>query len=424
MAGHIEITPVSSSFSSEVRVPGSKSITQRALIAAALAKGRSRLADPLDSEDTRLLREALRALGVRIKEVGEVWVVDGTGGEVVPCANELYLGNNGTGIRFLASFAALGKGVYRLTGSRRMEERPIGPLLDALNVWGAEARSINGTGCPPVEIRAKGLEGGAVRLSAAKSSQFLSSLLLIGPYARTPAVIELAGPLVSRPYVDMTIAVMSSFGVDVLETDGRFLIPQGGYRAADYQVEGDASSASYFWAAAAVTGGRVRVLNIHEHSLQGDAWFADVLGRMGCRVEKGSNGVTVEGPADGALLPVEIDMVKMPDVVPTLAVTAAFAKGVTHIKNVAHLRIKETDRIRAVAAGLARLGVRVEELPDGLIIHGGGSMHGAGIETYDDHRIAMAFAVAGLKVKGVVIEDPDCVAKSFPSFWELWKDLY
>lgn len=424
MTDSIEIALCPSPFSAEIRVPGSKSITQRALITAALAGGRSRLVDPLDSEDTRLLRDALTALGIKIKGLGDVWVVEGTGGKIIPCDRELYLGNNGTGIRFLASVAALGEGVYRLAGSKRMEERPIGPLLEALNAWGAEARSINNTGCPPIEIKARGLEGGSARLSAAQSSQFLSSLLLVGPYARTPAIIELAGPLVSRPYVDITLAVMSSFGVNVLEEEGRFFIPQGGYHAADYQVEGDASSASYFWAAAAVTGGRAVVLNIREHPLQGDAAFADILGRMGCKVEKGRNGVAVEGPKDGALLPVEMDMMEMPDVVPTLAVVAAFAKGVTRIKNVAHLRIKETDRIKAVAAGLMRLGVRVEELRDGLVIYGGGPLNGARIETYDDHRIAMAFAVAGLRVKGVIIEGPDCVAKSFPSFWDIWKDLY
>jgi 3-phosphoshikimate 1-carboxyvinyltransferase len=418
------MVPCPAHFSAEVRVPGSKSITQRALITAALAGGRSHLVDPLDSEDTRLLRDALTALGTKIKWLGDVWVIDGTGGKIMPCGREVYLGNNGTGIRFLASVAALGEGVYRLAGSKRMEERPIGPLLDALNAWGAKARSINNTGCPPVEIDANGLEGGVARLSAAQSSQFLSSLLLAGPYARTPAIIELVGTMVSRPYVDITLAVMSSFGVNVLEEEGRFFIPQGCYKAMDYQVEGDASSASYFWAAAAVTGGRVNVMNIYEHPLQGDAAFADVLGRMGCNVEKGSKGVTVEGPEDGALMPIEIDMMEMPDVVPTLAVAAAFAKGVTRIKNVAHLRIKETDRIKAVAAGLMRLGARVEELSDGLVIHGGGAMHGASIETYDDHRIAMAFAIAGLRIKGVIIEKPDCVAKSFPSFWGLWKDLY
>ncbi|MGQ9745302.1 MAG: 3-phosphoshikimate 1-carboxyvinyltransferase [Dissulfurimicrobium sp.] len=424
MTDSIEIALCPAPFSAEVRVPGSKSVTQRALITAVLAGGRSRLIDPLDSEDTRLLRDALTALGTKIKVLGDVWVIDGTGGKIMPCDRDIYLGNNGTGIRFLASVATLGTGVYRLTGSKRMEERPIGPLLDALNAWGAKARSINNTGCPPVEIEANGLEGGATRLSAAQSSQFLSSLLLVGPYARKPAIIELEGPMVSRPYVNITLAVMSSFGVNVLEEEGRFFIPQACYKAMDYHVEGDASSASYFWAAAAVTGGRVNVMNIYEHPLQGDAAFVDVLGRMGCKVERGPKGVAVEGPEAGALMPIEIDMRDMPDVVPTLAVTAAFANGVTCIKNVAHLRIKETDRIKAVATGLIRLGVKVEELSDGLVIYGGGRLHGASIETYDDHRIAMAFAVAGLRIKGVIIEKPNCVAKSFPSFWDIWKDLY
>jgi len=408
----------------EITVPGSKSITQRALAVAALADGVSRLVGPLDSEDTRLFRNALAELGIAVEETGDVWSVRGAAGGFHAASGDIFMGNNGTGIRFLVSMVALGSGQYLLSGTERMAERPIWPLLEALRSWGADARSVYGTGCPPVRIDARGLSGGETVLSAAKSSQFLSSLLIVAPYTREPARIRLEGPLVSRPYVDLTLAVMASFGAGVKEEAGVFFVPRGRYRAREYHVEGDASSASYFWAAAAVTGGRVTVRNIPEHSLQGDAVFADILGRMGCGVEKGPGGVTVSGPSGGTSLSgLDIDMGEWPDVVPTLAVVAAFAQGRTVIRNVGHLRIKETDRIRAVATELARLGARVEEMPDGLVIDGGMPIGGARVRTYDDHRIAMAFAVAGLRVPGIEIEDPECVKKSFPGFWEVWKGM-
>ncbi|MEF3169512.1 MAG: 3-phosphoshikimate 1-carboxyvinyltransferase [Deltaproteobacteria bacterium] len=406
----------------KITVPGSKSVTQRAIAVAALADGASRLVGPLESEDTRLFRAALSRLGIMIEDADGSWMVHGQGGRILPAGGELFMGNNGTGIRFLASIVALGEGRYVLGGTERMAERPIEPLLSALRAWGAGAVSLRGTGCPPVAIEARGLEGGEVALSANLSSQYLSSLLIVAPYARKPARIRLDGPLVSRPYVDITLSVMASFGIEAREEEGIFTVPRGIYQAREYRIEGDASSASYFWAGAAVTGGCVTVANIPQDALQGDAAFADILGLMGCSVEKGPDGVTVQGPKDG-LTAIEIDMGKWPDVVPTLAVTAAFARGRTVIRNVAHLRIKETDRLRAVAVELGRLGADVSELPDGLVIEGGRKLHGGSIRTYDDHRIAMAFAVAGLRVPGVVIEDPGCVRKSFPEFWDLWSRI-
>ena len=406
----------------KVRVPGSKSITQRALVTAALADGKSVLKGPLESEDTKLLRDALASVGIPVQTKGPDWIVEGRGGRILPTSSGLYLGNNGTGIRFLTSLVALGQGAYRLTGSRRMAERPIGPLLKALKAWGAQARSIEKTGCPPVEIQADGLEGGTTLLQASKSSQYLSSLLLVGPYTRNPAEIILQGPLVSRPYVDLTLAVMAAFGVDVQEKGASFLVPRKIYSARKYDIEGDASSASYFWAAAAITGGRVTVENIGSHALQGDAAFADILCSMGCSVEKDSQGIAVQGPHD-MLKAIEVDMGRLPDIVPTLAVVAAFARGTTIIKNVAHLRIKETDRLKAVTQELSKMGVPVKEIEDGLFIDGGKDLHGQVIDTYDDHRMAMAFAVAGLRVRGVKISDPDCVRKSFPSFWQHWSGI-
>lgn len=418
-----EIEMAASGLKARVMVPGSKSITQRALIAAALASGRSRLETPLDSEDTRLLRQALAELGILFEERETHWEVEGGRGRISPCSRDLYMGNNGTGIRFLASLVALGAGRYVLTGTDRMSERPIEPLLASLRAWKADAGSLRGNGCPPVKIVASGLEGGKTVLKAEKSSQFLSSLLLVGPYTRKPAVISLDGGLVSRPYVDLTIEVMRAFGVPVEERDSSFFIPQKHYQATDYPVEGDASSASYFWAAAAVTGGSITVENIPPDALQGDARVADLLGDMGCTVKKDPGGVTVQGPESGGLKGIEVDMGKWPDMVPTIAVTAAFATGTTVIRNVAHLRIKETDRLKAVAAELGKMGARVTEMDDGLVVEGGHELHGAEIQTYDDHRIAMSFAVAGLRVPGVLIRNPECVKKSFPGFWELWQSL-
>lgn len=411
-----------------VSVPGSKSITQRAIVIASLADGESSLEGFLDSEDTQLLRAALKQLGIDSFAKGNALVVKGNGGNFSPCSDPVFMGNNGTGIRLLASLVALGKQSYVLTGTERMKERPIEPLLDALKKWDVNCLCLEANQAPPVQISGGGLKGGLTVLSANLSSQFLSSLLLVAPYCKEPAEIRLSGALVSRPYVDITLAVMQEFGVGVKTSldDGKdvFLVPQGRYQPRFYQIEGDASSASYFWAAAAVTGNTVTVANIPQDPLQGDAKLADLLGMMGCKVEKNKGrGVSVTGPPKGGLKAIEIDMKSWPDVVPTLAVVAAFANGITRITNVAHLRIKETDRIKAVATELSRLGAKVEELPDGLVIHGGARLQPATIETYDDHRIAMAFAVAGLNVSGIEIKEPECVKKSFPNFWQLWGEL-
>ncbi len=421
-SSNLILMPVQRPIRAKVQVPGSKSLTQRAMVAAALCKGSSRIAGPLISEDTTLLKSALSITGAVFEDYKEGWLVKGTGGRLRPGPLELYLGNNGTGIRFMTSVAALGQGRYVLSGTKRMEERPIEPLLKALRAWGAEARCLKDTGCPPLELHANGLSGGKTQLSSRISSQFLSSLLLAAPYAQKTAEILLKGEPVSRPYVELTLSVMRNFGVDVQkEGECRFTIPNKGYTPTIYNVEGDASSASYFWAAAAVTGGRVLVSNIPPNPLQGDASFVDILKDMGCRVERTSKGTAVTGPERGCLKPVEISMANWPDVVPTLAVAAAFARGTTVIRDVAHLRIKETDRLKAVASELNRMGADIEELEDGLVIQGGKILHGAKIRTYDDHRIAMAFAVAGLLVPDVTIEDPACVQKSFPDFWERWQ---
>ena len=421
-----EIIPLSN-IDCRIAVPGSKSLTQRALIVAALADGKSTLIGPLASEDTHYTSAALREMGVEIDNSGPNWQVKGRGGMINTPAKPIFLGNNGTATRFLTSVAALGNGLFQITGEPRMEERPIQPLISALQGWGVEIKSIKGTGCHPLKITAQGIKGGKTILPEGKSSQYLSSLLLVAPYAKEAAALKVKGEVFSKPYVTMTMAVMESFGVkvDAGPELTSFAIPQAGYRAHDYVVEGDASSASYFWAAAAITGGRVTVTNVPEPSLQGDAALVRILGRMGCAVEQTGSAITVTGP--GELTAIEVDMADCPDVAPTLAVVASFARGTTVIKNNAHLRIKECDRLHVMATELARMGVNTEEGPATLTIHGNPErtgLQGAEIKTYNDHRIAMCFAVAGLLVPGVKVLGQECVAKSFPDFWERFELLY
>jgi 3-phosphoshikimate 1-carboxyvinyltransferase len=409
-------------------VPGSKSLTQRALIAAALADGESVLQGPLHSEDTEYTSQALAAMGIAVAQGPDEWTVRGRGGRIATPEKEIFLGNNGTATRFLTSVAALGHGPFTISGDKRMAERPIRPLMEALAGWGVEISSIHNSGCPPVAITAHGIRGGKTLLPEGKSSQYLSSLLLVAPYAAEPAELEVAGEVLSKPYVTMTLALMRSFGVEVEANAGlnHFRIPKGCYRARTYQVEGDASSASYFFAAAAVTGGRVTVANVPSPSLQGDAVLVEILARMGCTVERSTSGITVSGAQE--LRGLEVDMGDCPDVVPTLAVVASLARGRTVISNIAHLRIKECDRLSVMVQELGKLGVRAEERADAMIIHGAGNnaypLHGAEIATHNDHRIAMSLAVAGLVVPGVVVAGEECVAKSFPDFWERFELLY
>ncbi len=420
----IEITP-RQGIDCTLRVPGSKSLTQRALIVAALAEGQSRLLYPLKSEDTEYSLKALSRMGAKIVEEEDVWTIIGTGGRIVADGRPLYLGNNGTATRLLTSVAALGEGVFTIDGDSRMQQRPIEPLLQALRMWQADVQSINSSGCPPLRITSSGLEGGEAVLPEGKSSQYISSLLLVAPYTRTASTLKVEGEVFSKPYIGMTMAVMADFGIYVQNTPdfSFFSIPQGRYKSREYHIEGDASNASYFWAAAAITGGRVTVSNVPVPSLQGDAMLVPLLGRMGCEVQRQGQGITVTG--NGSLQGIKIDMGDMPDIVPTLAVVAAFAQGRTEIRNIAHLRIKECDRLHAVVTELRKMGAEVEEFPDAMVIDGKGgeNLHGAEIETYNDHRMAMCFAVAGLRVPGVKILGEDCVAKSFPDFWQRFKLL-
>lgn len=402
-----------------ITVPGSKSITNRALLLAALADGRSELSGALFSDDTRYMARALRALGAAVGEddAGARIAVTGCAGAWPADHAELFVGNAGTAMRFLTAACCLGHGRYRLDGTERMRERPIGELVDGLRQLGARVYCEAGGDTPPVVVEAVGLSGGAVTLNAERSSQFLSAVLLVAPYARQAVTITVPGRMIAEPYVDLTIGVMAAFGVRV-ERDGErcFRVPAGQcYRARGYAVEPDASSAHYFLAAAALTGGRVRVEGLGRGSIQGDVRFADLLERMGARVRWEADAVEVEGPEH--LEGIDADMNEISDTAPTLAVLAAFASSAVRIRNVAHLRWQESDRLGAVAAELRRLGASVRELEDGLAIEPS-ALHGGSVRTYDDHRLAMAFALVGLKVEGVGIEDPACVAKTFPDYFE------
>jgi len=406
---------------SEVSVPGSKSATHRMLIASALSDGLCMVHNPLDSEDTRFTMDGLRRFGVSIQTDWTVMVIRGTSGDLKPCDIPIYLGNSGTSMRLLTALAALGKGAYTLTGTRRMQERPIQDLLDGLRQLDVPARALLNSGCPPLTVTGGRIRGGEVRLDCSKSSQFLSAMLLIGPCTEQGLDIRVIRGPVSKPYVDMTTDVMEAFGIEVQREGYERFFVRGGqiYRCGVYTVEPDCSQAGYFWAAAAITGASIRVRGVTERCRQGDLRFIQILETMGCTISLDSDGIAVTG---GALTAVDVDMGDMPDLVPTLAVTAAFARGTTVIRNVAHLKEKESDRVAAIINELSRMGIEASYAQDRLIIHGG-CPHGAAIETYGDHRIAMSFALAGLRVPGVMIGDMRCVEKSFPQFWTVLEGL-
>jgi 3-phosphoshikimate 1-carboxyvinyltransferase len=415
----LPIRPAEQPVDAIVRLPGSKSLTNRALVLAALADGVSVLEGALLSEDSWVMVDSLHRLGipVDVDEPAERMIVQGKGGTLPATRAELFVGNSGTTARFLTAMTALGHGEYLIDGVPRMRERPIQPLLDALAQLGVQAESLLGTGCPPVRVRSYGLAGGTIRLRGDISSQYLSALLMIGPCTRDGLHIELESPLVSVPYVEMTLAVMADFGAIATHEHAQVFHVPGNqrYRSRAYAIEPDASAASYFFALAAATAGRIRVVNLGTRSRQGDVQFVDLLERMGCTVIREPDALTVIGKRP--LRGIEADMNAISDTVPTLAALAPLADGPVIIRNVQHIRYKETDRIAAVANELRRLGITVEEFPDGLRIEPG-PVQPAVIRTYGDHRMAMSFAILGCAVPGLEIDDPGCVAKTFPDFFE------
>ncbi|WP_197024160.1 3-phosphoshikimate 1-carboxyvinyltransferase [Nocardiopsis sp. CNT312] len=420
----IGITPVKD-IDATVSVVGSKSYTNRFLAIAGLAPQPTLLRHALHSQDTLLLAEALRAFGhveVEADAANETFSVVPNGRPMRAPAADIDMGNAGTPIRFLITMAALAEGRTVLTGNKRMRERPMEHLLEALGKLGVEARSTSGNGSPPIEILGGGLRGGSTRVDATVSSQFTSSLLIGSVGTKLGLELSVSGDPVSKPYVDMTVNAMATAGVLLRRSGyGRYSVPGGAsYRGRDITVEPDASGMSYFLAAAAITGGKVTIPGIGSDSVQGDVGLVTAFADMGCSAESGSTGITLTG---GPLTGIDIDMSNMPDVAPTLAVVAAYARGTTHITGIGNLRVKECDRIDAVSTELRKMGVAVDTTEDTMTVHGGKEPQGAVIDTYDDHRIAMAFAVAGLRTPGVVIRDPACVAKSFPDFWDRFEDL-
>jgi len=461
----MRITPISHPLNATVRVPGSKSITNRALLIAALANGRTKLTNALFSDDSKYFAQALQALGfdIQLDEANSEMTVQGLGGKIPATKAELYIGNAGTAARFLSAFLTLGHGEYILDGDSRMRERPIGDLIDSLAQLGANITTmddrpstmtnrpssmVNGQVFLPIKITADGLHGGKTKIAGDISSQFLSALLMVAPYAKSQIEIELATELNSKPYVDMTIAIMQDFGVEVQRDDYQsFTIPITKYQSpvsslqppasnspilqsstsnyhlpiTTYPIESDASAASYFFAAPAICGGTVKVENISRNSVQGDILFLNVLQQMGCTITETDNSIIVHSPS--SIVGIDIDLRDLPDTAQTLAAIAPFASTPTRIRGIASARHKETDRIHATCVELARLGVHVDEHEDGMTIYPCETFQSATIQTYNDHRMAMAFSLIGLRFDGVTIENPACVSKTFPNFFEVLESL-
>ncbi len=410
----IEIAPVKK-LNSIIKVPGSKYIANRILLIAALAEGVSTIKDMPKNEDICATIAALKNFGIKISEKKGRAVIHGAGGKLKSPKDEVDVGNSGTLMRFIAGFASIAKGKAIITGSKRIKQRPIGDLLKSLKELGVRCSSLN-NGFPPVEIIGGALKGGKTMIKGGISSQFISSLLLIAPYAKNDVEIIVEGELVSKSYVSMTISLMGEFGINIRnENYKKFKIKSGQrYKAKDYIIPADWSSANYFFAAAAIVPGRVEVKGI-DLSEKGESSFVGLLGKMGCRINKKKNSVEVTGPKN--LRAIEADMSMMPDSAQTMAAISIFAKGNTKIKNIENLKFKESDRINDTAHELQKLGIEVTAKDDGLIIKGG-IPKSAVIDPHNDHRMAMSFALIGLRVPGIRIQNPECVAKSFPNFWD------
>ncbi len=435
----MQITPINHPLNATVRVPGSKSLTNRALLIASLANGMTCLTNALFSDDSRYFAKALQTLGfdVQLDEAAHEMTVTGLGGKIPANTAELFIGNAGTAARFLSAFLTLGNGEYVLDGEPRMRERPIGDLIDSLTQLGATIQPLatpalragasvsdqHSQICPPVKIIASGLPGGKTKIAGNISSQFLSALLMVAPYAKSPVEIEVTTELNSKPYVDMTIATMQDFGVAIeRQSYERFIVHPSFFSPLScYSIESDTSAASYFFAAPAVCGGTVRVENISRKSKQGDIVFLDVLGQMGCNIKEGDNFIEVTGT--DSLHGVDVNMRDISDTAQTLAAIAPFASSPTTMRGIAFIRAKETDRVHAVCTELRRLGIRVDEHEDGMTIYPCDHIQPATIQTYNDHRMAMAFSLIGLRAKEITIENSGCVSKTFPNYFEVLEML-
>jgi 3-phosphoshikimate 1-carboxyvinyltransferase len=413
------IQPARPGLDARVRVPGSKSVTNRALLLAGLASGTSVLHGALEAGDTLAFAAGLRSLGIRVEAEDDAVCVTGAGGRIPAAEADVFCAEAGTAARFLVAAAAAGEGAYLFDAAPQLRRRPLGILLDALRAQGARTDPPD-TGSLPLTLLAHGLAGGRLRLPGDTSSQFISALLMAAPLGRAPLHLRVDG-LISRPYVAMTLRMMEQFGAGgEAAGGGHFVVPPGAYTARDYEVEPDASTASYFFAAAA-TGGRVQVLGLRRASaLQGDLAFLDVLEAMGCTVTDEPEGVSVAGPA--SLAGLTVDMADISDTFMTLAAIAPLASSPVTITGIGNVRLKESDRIAAVEDNLRRLGVPAESGADWLRVFPA-TPRGAHIDPHGDHRIAMAFAVLGLRTPGIVVDDPACVGKTCPAFFDLWTAL-
>ncbi|MEI7847034.1 MAG: 3-phosphoshikimate 1-carboxyvinyltransferase [Chloroflexota bacterium] len=430
----IEIIPISHPHRSSVTIPGSKSLTNRAMLISALAEGQTKITNALFSDDSRYFATALNQLGfdMLLDDQENSITITGKGG-IIPSENaDLFIGNAGTAARFLSAFLTLGSGEFTLDGDPRMRERPLGDLIKSLTQLGSNVKSMDYPGktgkndqCPPVKIISTGLPGGETTVAGDVSSQFLSALLMVAPYAKTKVEIRVSTELNSKPYVDMTLGVMSDFGIDIERDEYRYFnIGAGRYKTSGlYNIEPDASAASYFFAAAAILGESIRVNDINKNSRQGDIGFVEVLRKMGCSVLENEKFIEVKGPNSGQLLGIDIDMKDIPDTAQTLAAIAPFASTPTHIHGIASARVKESDRVSATCNELTRMGVKVEERLDGMSIFPCSKIQPASIETYNDHRMAMSFALIGLRIPGVSIKNPECVAKTFPKYFQVLESL-
>ncbi|MGO2508136.1 MAG: 3-phosphoshikimate 1-carboxyvinyltransferase [Vibrio hibernica] len=412
--------------SGEVNLPGSKSVSNRALLLAALSNGKTRLTNLLDSDDIRHMLNALSLLGVQyeLSENNTVCDIEGLGGAFIATESlELFLGNAGTAMRPLAAALCLGQGEFILTGEPRMKERPIGHLVDALRTAGADIQYLENENYPPLKITATGLKAGTVRIDGSISSQFLTAFLMSAPLADGEIQIEIEGELVSKPYIDITLDIMAKFGVHVENNNYQtFVIPanQVYQSPGEFLVEGDASSASYFLAAAAIKGGEIKVTGIGKNSIQGDIQFADALELMGAEIEWGDDYVLCRRKELNAI---DMDFNHIPDAAMTIATAALFAKGTTSIRNVYNWRVKETDRLAAMATELRKVGAKVEEGHDYIIITPPQKLIHASIDTYDDHRMAMCFSLVALSDIAVTINDPKCTSKTFPTYFQKFNEL-
>ena len=425
MNNTLTIAPLGS-FTAALRPPGSKSLTNRALLLAALADAESTIRRPLIAQDTQCMIAALTGLGIamQVDDDGNRVTVQGGSGRFDAAEATLDLANAGTAMRSLTAACCLGQGVYRLDGNPRMRQRPIGELVTALRRLGAKIRYLDHDGFPPLQVEGGGLAGGEIEIAPTRSSQFITALLIVGPHCGDDLTLRFPGPIISRPYVEMTVAMMRRFGANV-EADPQFRsvhVDRGGYRACDYAVEPDASSATYFMAAAAISpGSRCTIEGLGRKSIQGDVAFADLLHQMGAGLLFGPDFITIVGPEGSQRLKgIDVDMNHMPDAAMTLAAIAPLCAGPTSIRNVGNLRYKETDRLAALKKELSKLGAAVWIEGDDLLIEPppDGRIAPATIDTYDDHRMAMSFAILGLRHEGIVINDPGCVNKTFPDFFE------